>query len=169
MTPAKLRRLKRSRDNQALAEAAGNGSKSLKNASGKKIKLKSRKWYVRELDAELSRQVRDAQPNCEFCPKPSEHLFHYLTRKNFSTRWLRENVTASCAADNLRYEHESDFVHHVIELYKQQRGFEAWDKLVRLHHTPTKFSRTDLAEMLNDLRKGSLFLPDAVTNTKQTS
>lgn len=115
-------------------------------------KLKSRKWLIRELDAELSRQVRTEKTMCAFCPKPAEHCFHFLTRKNFSTRWERQNVTASCAGCNIRYEHDADFVHQVVDRFRQTYGAPAWEDLVRRHHQPTKFSRSDLAALLEKLK-----------------
>jgi hypothetical protein len=153
MNSPKQCRLKRRLENSALDQAKGI----------KRVKLKSRKFYVRELDkywGDIARGLykKSLGDWCCFCdirgvPKQLiNQAFHFLSRGHYSTRWDIQNLWASCAGCNIAFEHQADFVHKVIEWYKNNFGKEHWEALVKRHHEPAKFTRSDLAAMLEQLK-----------------
>lgn len=119
------------------------------------MKIKTRKTLIRLLDKACSERARRlAGKLCDFCvlrgkpANPVTEAFHFLSRGHYSTRWEPENLWASCAFCNIRFEHDADFVSRVVEWYKKKWGTVAWDALVLRYHSAIPIKTWELKEKL---------------------
>lgn len=112
-------------------------------------KLKSRKGLIRDLDkmvgdvakAAFRKEFGDYCIFCDLRGKPREPInqaFHYFSRKRYKTRWILINLGASCPGCNIAYEQDAGFVVKVADWYKDKFGFDAWEELEKLWHSPVE-------------------------------
>jgi hypothetical protein len=116
--------------------------------------LPSRKSLVRALDKAVSEYIRARDGKCVVCGS-REHLQngHLFTRVNYSTRWdigPDGNCRAQCRSCNMR--HEYDPYPYMI-WYIKTHGQESLDALHLRHNRVTKFSDSQLAEMLAEVKR----------------
>lgn len=123
-------------------------------------RLPSRTSLVRQLDALFSLKIRARDQRVRGkCPfhhmsvRPIEQCFHFITRAKQSVRWDDRNACGSCAACNIRYEHDQTFVDFVFDWYKETYGEIIWDQLKRDANIIVHRSRTDLMEMVDLLKE----------------
>ena len=110
------------------------------------MKVKSRKWLIREADRVFSEHVRKESVKlykvCPFCLKnPIVDCFHFVTRAKYSVRWNPLNAVGSCRGCNIRMEFDP---HPFIQWFLDNRGGrEAYDALILESNQTGKFKDKD--------------------------
>lgn len=109
---------------------------------------------VEDLDTIVSRYIRIKAAddkglfNCFTCGKSGHfsmgHCSHYIDRRHLSTRWLEQNLTASCPQCNDK--HNTNKEPYTTALEAQQKGITGW--LVEQSRLISKPTRIDLKELL---------------------
>lgn len=150
---------------EALANQAASQERKTKRAakrkllySGKPGRKMGRKGLVRAADASVGLYVRAeaAKRNggiCELSHIPHscggiQNAFHVFSRAKYAVRWDPRNILATCFSANVRYEHDADFVHQVIEWFKKKNGVEFYDQLLADSNKIAKFTDSDLREIV---------------------
>ena len=114
-----------------------------------------RKSLIKRLDEAFATEVKkrarkEFDGKCPFCGiRDIEHCFHFVTRAKYKIRWDFRNATGSCAACN--YQNEFDPAPFML-WYTRKYGLAEFEKLVKDGNGISKFSNSDLEEMLKEIR-----------------
>lgn len=125
----------------------------------------SRKGLIKRLDQIVSLWIRSKLARlgivlCQFCQfrgKPAQPItqaFHFKSRVSYATRWLVENLWASCGACNIAFEHDVHFIGRVIEWYKDKFGPDKWEWIDAKSRKGVKLSDADLQEKIREFTEG---------------
>jgi 5-methylcytosine-specific restriction endonuclease McrA len=117
-------------------------------------KKPTRKTIVKKLDKLFSlyirtRYAKNEIAECITCGKKAHYkklqAGHFMSRKNYATRWEEKNVEVQCYACNvMRYGEQYKF-----GLYLEKKhGQGTAEKLQRLSRQTVKFSNDDLLEKI---------------------
>ena len=120
-----------------------------------KRKLKTYAALKRQLDQVFSEWIRRSANITACCScgavKPWKELQcgHFVSRVRLATRWEPKNCAPQCGACNvLRRGNPIGYSQYLIRTY----GPNIFAELDEQSRKPTKFSRSDLAEMIADYR-----------------
>jgi hypothetical protein len=114
------------------------------------------KISIKSQDRHFSKLVRQrARWKCECCGKQYEpnssglHCSHFFGRASRATRWMQDNAAAHCF-----YCHQKLGANPVLfrDWIVNRLGEERVNQLQRLHNTPIKLTKQDLADINADLR-----------------
>lgn len=116
-----------------------------------KVKKRSRKAIVRELDRIFSLYIRARDGHrCVVCGSPEiPQCGHLFSRVAYSTRWDEENAFCQCAKCNIN--HESDawpFISWFIEKF----GRQTFDEVRARYHKPRQFKDFELEDMTREYK-----------------
>jgi hypothetical protein len=114
-----------------------------------------RKVLIDKVDRLFSKYIRQRDANeggwitCCTCgkqlPWEESHAGHWIKRGHAATRWHPANVYAQCPGDNL-YKNglQDEMALHIIK----RHGPEMIDELMKLKHTPKRWSVSELRELI---------------------
>tara|TARA_R110000765_G_scaffold268285_1_gene367285 strand:+ start:178 stop:570 length:393 start_codon:yes stop_codon:yes gene_type:complete len=114
----------------------------------------SRKGLVKKLDTIFSQYIRrryakNEISKCVTCNKEDHwknlQAGHFMSRKHYATRWDPDNVQVQCMGCNV-YRYGEQY------LFSKYLGTDLSDDLQARSRLITKFSNTDLEEMINDYK-----------------
>lgn len=115
------------------------------------MKIKSRKWLIREADRAFSVWIRNRDEKafngiCPFCRKNRiTDCFHFVTRAKYATRWDQRNAVGSCRGCNMRMEFDP---HRFIQWFIRKHGVEAYDSLIADSNKISKHSNDALKDII---------------------
>jgi len=134
------------------------GKESVKKEKKPKVKEKSISQLKKELDAVFSLYIRQkytvnglvACYTCDTVKEPKNmQNGHFHSRSHFSVRWDEDNCRVQCSVCNV-------FKHgNYIEYYKRmlkEIGQDGLDRLEQKKNTPTKFSKGDIINLINQYK-----------------
>ena len=116
---------------------------------------RSRKAIVKELDRVFSLMVRYSNSKNGYCqcitcgrkyPIKQIQCGHFMSRKNYSTRWELENVAPQCYGCNVMQQGKQ-------YEFAKQIGENTAEEMLRLSKQIVKFSNQDLLDKICDFKK----------------
>tara|TARA_R100001463_G_scaffold11352_1_gene31814 strand:+ start:3696 stop:4112 length:417 start_codon:yes stop_codon:yes gene_type:complete len=127
----------------------------------KRKKSLTRKRLIHKLDTVFSLYIRLKNADhggfckCYTCDRKYHwkkiHCGHFMSRKNFSTRWEEDNVATQCVGCNL-------FKHGEQYIFGLKLGKELSEKLYLKSKKIVKFTDDDLNEMIEKFNNKVLVL-----------
>lgn len=121
--------------------------------------MKDRKYWIKEADRLMSLLVRQSNAKeygvvrCFTCNKPLNwrdmHNGHYMTRNNFSTRYLLDNTEPQCAGCNT-YRNGEQAMFRINLVNKL--GLERVEEIENLSKSLVKLSLDDIKQIALDFK-----------------
>lgn len=106
-----------------------------------------RKTAVAKLDRVFSLYIRARDKHCVQCGREDQLTCgHVFSRVAYSTRWDPENAFGQCMGHNMRHEHDP---YPFLEYARERLGQQGYDDLHLRYSQPSKFTTTELLDLVD--------------------